>query len=60
MFVPSDGVVIGRTVRVKIDLVTTGIDQRRVLLLAHPDRLVSKGKSRVMLEEHGGGSLVVE
>ena len=59
MFVPSDGVVIGRTVLEKIDLVIAGIDQRLVPLPAHPDQLVSKRKSRVMVEEYGGGSSVV-
>jgi len=53
-------VVIGRTVWAKIDLVITDIDQRLVPPPAHSDQLVSKGKSRIMLEEHGGGSLVVE
>ena len=59
MFVPADGVVIGRTVRAKIDRVTAGIDPLPVPLPIHPDHLVSKEKSRVILEEHSGGSLVV-
>ncbi len=60
MLVSPDVVVIGQMVWEKIDLVVAGIDQRLVPLPAHPDQLVSKGKSRVRLEEYGEGSLVVE
>ena len=60
MLVLPDVVVIGQMGWEKIALVVAGIDQRLVLLPAHPHQLVSKGKSRVMLNEYGGGSLVVE
>jgi len=53
-------VVIGLIVWERPDQASAGIDQCLVPLPAHPDQLVSKGKSRGMLEKYGGGLLVVE